>query len=87
MLSLSSCKSGSSQRQSSTRQPSSPSSYAGLYYLNPMAGVISGFRWVLFEEGAMPIAPIILSVLVTGAILVSGLSFFRRVERGFADVI
>jgi lipopolysaccharide transport system permease protein len=56
-----------------------------LYDLNPMVGVIEGFRWALlglpWTLGWLPV----ISVLATFAILVSGVFFFRRLERTFAD--
>lgn len=58
------------------------------YHLNPMAGVIEGFRWALAGgQVAAPVAEVVLAVLVTVAVLASGLAYFRRVERKFADVI
>lgn len=57
-----------------------------LYGLNPMAGVVEGFRWALV--GTVPSSSMVmLSVLVTVTLFVSGLFFFRRTERRFADVI
>jgi len=55
--------------------------------LNPMAGVVEGFRWSLL--GAPPLAPGLLavSVAVAAAVAVTGLLYFRRVERSFADVV
>lgn len=65
-----------------------PEGLRGIYYLNPMAGIIEGFRWALLNGGSSPPSgPIALSVLVSGAVLASGLVYFRRVERTFADVI
>jgi lipopolysaccharide transport system permease protein len=59
-----------------------------VYSLNPMAGVIEGFRWALLEPSAAPpLGAIALSVAVTGLVLATGLLYFRRVERTFADVI
>jgi lipopolysaccharide transport system permease protein len=54
--------------------------------LNPMTGVIQGFRWSLL--GAAPPGWLTLpSVVIVGALLVSGLLFFKRMEQSFADVI
>jgi lipopolysaccharide transport system permease protein len=64
-----------------------PQEVRWLYYLNPMAGVVTGFRWALFAEGAPPLEPILLSMVVTIIVLITGLSYFRHTERGFADVI
>jgi lipopolysaccharide transport system permease protein len=57
-----------------------------LYGLNPMVGVIEGFRWALL--GTDPPGPMIaLSVLVSIILVISGLYYFRRMEKKFADVI
>jgi lipopolysaccharide transport system permease protein len=57
-----------------------------VYGLNPLVGVIQGFRWALL--GAAPPGPMMWSsVLVTAALLVGGLLFFKRMEDSFADVI
>jgi lipopolysaccharide transport system permease protein len=58
-----------------------------LYALNPMVGVVEGFRWALLGSGAAPGAMLISSTAAALAILVSGTFFFRRFERTFADVI
>jgi lipopolysaccharide transport system permease protein len=57
-----------------------------MYGLNPMAGVVEGFRWALMG-GPLPDVTILLSAAATAVILVSGIAYFRRVERTFADVI
>jgi lipopolysaccharide transport system permease protein len=57
-----------------------------LYSLNPMVGVIEGFRWALVR-GPRPGSAVLVSVVVTIAILGAALAYFRRVERTFADVI
>ena len=65
-----------------------PAEWRTLYQLNPMAGVIEGFRWALLGQGAPPpVAAVVLSTGVTAIVLVLGLAYFRRVERTFADVI
>ncbi len=55
--------------------------------LNPMAGVVEGFRWALLGAGPPPWGLMGISFLALSVILVSGLFYFRRVEHGFADVI
>jgi len=55
--------------------------------LNPLVGVVEGFRWALLETGPPPLALVALSTIVGVVILASGLHFFRRTERGFADTI
>jgi lipopolysaccharide transport system permease protein len=59
-----------------------------LYHLNPMAGVVEGFRWALFaNDGAAPIPALLLGTAVALMLLLSGQAYFRRTERTFADVI
>ena len=57
-----------------------------IYGLNPMSGVIQGFRWVLLG-GTKPDTLIFLSLGITILILVSGLIYFRRTEAYFADIV
>jgi lipopolysaccharide transport system permease protein len=62
-----------------------PASWQPVYGINPMAGVVDGFRWALL--GAAPPAPtLIASVAATALLLTSGMFYFRRMERSFADV-
>jgi lipopolysaccharide transport system permease protein len=62
-------------------------SWRTLYAVNPMVGVVEGFRWAVLGSGTASGAMIGLSVAVTAGLLISGLSFFRQAERTFADVI
>ncbi|MBI3457055.1 MAG: ABC transporter permease [Candidatus Rokubacteria bacterium] len=64
-----------------------PVSLRPLLGLNPMAGVVEGFRWALLGVPAGPGALLAVSVAVVAVILISGLYYFRRVERTFADVV
>ena len=65
-----------------------PPAWRLLYSLNPMAGVIDGFRWALLGGTRSLYLPgIALSAVFTALVLVSGLRYFRRSERTFADVI
>lgn len=57
-----------------------------VYGLNPMAGVIQGFRWALLGSQP-PDALMLVSVAIVLALLVSGLYYFRRMERHFADTV
>lgn len=57
-----------------------------LYGLNPMVGVVEGFRWALLGTDP-PRATILLSATIAIILLVSGLMYFTRTERTFADVI
>ena len=60
--------------------------WRAVYSLNPMVGVIEGFRWAVLGS-TPPSVLVVPSVLVTGVLLVGGLFFFRRTEASFADVI
>ena len=65
-----------------------PAEWRWLYQLNPMAGVLEGFRWALLGQGtAPPVGVILVSAIGTVVVLALGLAYFRRVERTFADVI
>lgn len=55
--------------------------------LNPMAGVVEGFRWAVTGVGAFPTTLVLMALGVATVLLVSGLYYFRRVESFFADVI
>lgn len=65
-----------------------PESLRTLYSINPLVGVIDGFRWALLG-GTTPlnVTGLALSVVLTAALLVSGIRYFRSTERTFADVI
>jgi homopolymeric O-antigen transport system permease protein len=63
-----------------------PERYQLLYGLNPMVGVISGFRACILGVPAMPWIQIVESVVISVLCLVAGALFFRRTERVFADV-
>jgi lipopolysaccharide transport system permease protein len=58
-----------------------------LYGLNPMAGVVEGFRWALLGTDTAPGPIIIVSTVVALVLLISGAFYFRRMERTFADVV
>lgn len=58
-----------------------------LYGLNPMAGVVEGFRWALLGTNTAPGPVILVSALAAVALLVSGMFYFRRMEKSFADVV
>lgn len=58
-----------------------------LYALNPMAGVVEGFRWALLGAGARaPLSMIAVSTVAALVLFLTGLFYFRRMERIFADV-
>lgn len=58
-----------------------------LYSLNPMVGVIDGFRWCIGVEPALHWTALAISIATTIFLLVVGVRFFRRTERSFADVV
>jgi lipopolysaccharide transport system permease protein len=58
-----------------------------VYALNPMVGVVEGFRWALLGVDAEPGAVIVVSTLVALALFFSGAYYFRRMEKVFADII
>ena len=58
-----------------------------LYGLNPMVGVVEGFRWALLGSYASPGPMLMVSTLAAVIILISGAFYFRRTERTFADLI
>ncbi|MGA9349232.1 MAG: ABC transporter permease [Anaerolineae bacterium] len=58
-----------------------------LYGINPMAGVVEGFRWALLGTETAPGPIILVSALVAVGLLISGTYYFRRMERTFADVV
>ena len=58
-----------------------------VYSLNPMAGVVNGFRWALLGSGTGPDLALWVSVIISLVILVTGLVYFRNMERTFADMI
>ena len=64
-----------------------PQRWRWLYGLNPMAGVIDGFRWALLSAADPPGPALAVSVAATMLLLVGGLYYFRRMERTFADLI
>ena len=64
-----------------------PESIRWFYGLNPMAGVIEGFRWTLLGKAPPDWTMVGVSLGVVTTLLLGGVMFFRRVERTFADVI
>jgi lipopolysaccharide transport system permease protein len=58
-----------------------------LYGLNPMVGVVEGFRWALLGTDTEPKAMILVSCLMALALLIAGAFYFRRMEKTFADVV
>jgi lipopolysaccharide transport system permease protein len=64
-----------------------PERWRPLYSLNPMVGVIEGFRWALTGSRFPDPVSTAVSLAVVAIALISGLVYFRRTEREFADVI
>jgi len=58
-----------------------------LYGLNPMVGVVEGFRWALLGTETAPGAAVVVSSFMAGILLVSGTFYFRRMEKTFADIV
>lgn len=63
-----------------------PEQFRFLYALNPMSGVIEGFRWALLGTNP-PSTMIFISLVVVIVLLVSGVFYFRRMEQYFADIV
>jgi lipopolysaccharide transport system permease protein len=64
-----------------------PEKYRLLYSLNPMAGVIEGFRWALLGKASPDFSVMTVSAVVVLIILTGGLFFFKKMEQTFADVV
>ncbi len=65
-----------------------PAKWRVLYSLNPMVGVIDGFRWSLLRgQTPFPLSSFSISVFVSVVLCLSGVWYFRKMERTFADVI
>ena len=58
-----------------------------VYGINPMAGVVEGFRWALLGTGAGPGGMVAVSAVAALLLMLSGAVYFRRMERTFADVV
>lgn len=64
-----------------------PQKYQLLYSLNPMVGVIDGFRWTLLGNTQFPWISVGLGSLIVFILVVTGVYYFRKTERKFADII
>jgi lipopolysaccharide transport system permease protein len=64
-----------------------PEQWRWLYGLNPMVGVIEGFRWTLLGQGDDVGLRFVFPMLVGVIVLISGLYYFRRMEKDFADLV
>lgn len=64
-----------------------PAEWKAIYSLNPMVGVIEGFRWAVFDRGSPDFAALGIGLAVILALLAGGMIWFKNQERSFADVI
>jgi len=64
-----------------------PEKWRLVYALNPMAGVVEGFRWALLGTRQPEMMPLLVSAGIAVLLLVTGLFYFRRMERTFADMV
>ncbi|HEY3823315.1 MAG TPA: ABC transporter permease [Bryobacteraceae bacterium] len=64
-----------------------PAKWRALYGLNPMTGVVNGFRWALLGKSGGSESMMLVSVAAVLVLLAGGLIYFRRMERSFADVV
>jgi len=61
--------------------------WAWLYGLNPLAGIVDGFRWAVLGAGAFPAGLIGTSFVTVVLLLLGGWAYFRRTEDSFADIV
>jgi lipopolysaccharide transport system permease protein len=64
-----------------------PEKWRLFYSLNPMVGVIEGFRWALLGKGSLDFLMMTVNLAVVSALLLGGIVYFKRMEQTFADVI
>ncbi len=64
-----------------------PERWRWVYSLNPLVGVVEGFRWALLGKAPPDPGPMLLSLLIVALMLILGLAYFRHTERNFADII
>jgi lipopolysaccharide transport system permease protein len=65
-----------------------PAAFRDVYYLNPLVGIIDGFRWcILGDVTGFPWRSCLASVVIGGVFLMVGIKSFRKLERSFADVL
>jgi lipopolysaccharide transport system permease protein len=64
-----------------------PERWRVLYSLNPMVGVVEGFRWALLDSTVLDVTSMLISVAAVIVLFVGGLIYYRRMEDSFADVI
>ena len=64
-----------------------PERWRPLYGLNPMVGVVDGFRWMIAPSAPFPATELAAGALAVALVLLTGLFVFRRMEQSFADVV
>jgi lipopolysaccharide transport system permease protein len=64
-----------------------PEKWQWLYALNPMVGVVEGFRWAMLDAPPPSIETLAISTTITIVVLITGMYYFRRMERTFADLV
>jgi lipopolysaccharide transport system permease protein len=63
-----------------------PPQWQTVYGINPMVGVVEGFRWALLGKSSPPEPMLLVSITATIVLLVGGLYYFRRMEKSFGDI-
>ncbi len=64
-----------------------PEKWQWIYGLNPMVGVIEGFRWAMLGKASPNVTVMMISIAIISLLFVSGLFYFKRMEKTFADII
>lgn len=64
-----------------------PAKWQTIYGINPMVGVVEGFRWALLGKASPPGLMLVVSVAATALFLTGGVFYFRRMEKSFADIV
>jgi lipopolysaccharide transport system permease protein len=64
-----------------------PEKWRWLYSLNPMTGVVEGFRWAILGKSSLDVSSLSISACMVVALLIGGLYYFKRMETSFADII
>ncbi len=64
-----------------------PEKWRWLYSLNPMTGVVEGFRWAILGKSSLDVFSLSISACIVVALLIGGLYYFKRMEASFADII
>ena len=64
-----------------------PEKWRLIYSMNPIVGVIDGFRWSILGNIELYLPGFVLSLIVVGVVFITGLVFFRKTEKTFADII